>query len=340
VAWPHLTVSELWVLLPSAAGMMLVIFSEALGAGQTFADKHGYRLDSSQEMIALGLANLGSGVLGGLACGGSLSQTAVNDGAGARTEVSPVIAAALSLVTVVALTPLFTDLPEAVLAALIIHAVSHLMKVGEMRRFRQLAPREFWLGMLTLLAVIVLDVLPALILGVVIALLLLVYRASRPLISMLGAAPDTPGAFEDAKRHPDAMPVPGALIARPDAPLFYANAGLVRDAVEQAAAGSRVPVRAVVLVLDANDDIDITSAEQLTKLADTLHARNVGFALAHLHGPALHMAERSGLLAKIGLENIFQTTAAAAAWAQSQSTVHQAADSTRAGPPSQPAEEE
>jgi len=85
-------------------------------------------------MIALGLANLGSGVLGGLACGGSLSQSAVNDGAGARTELSPIIATALSLVTVVALTPLFTDLPEAVLAALIIHAVSHLMKVGEMKR--------------------------------------------------------------------------------------------------------------------------------------------------------------------------------------------------------------
>src|SRR6185437_4491132 len=121
VSWPHLKLGDLWVLLPSAAGMMLVIFSEALGAGQTFADKHGYRLESSQEMIALGLANLGSGVLGGLACGGSLSQSAVNDGAGARTELSPIIAAALSLVTVVALTPLFTDLPEAVLAALIIH---------------------------------------------------------------------------------------------------------------------------------------------------------------------------------------------------------------------------
>ena len=135
VSWPHLKLGDLWVLLPSAAGMTLVIFSEALGAGQTFADKHGYRLESSQEMIALGLANLGSGVLGGLACGGSLSQSAVNDGAGARTELSPIIASALSLVTVVALTPLFTDLPEAVLAALIIHAVSHLMKVGEMKRF-------------------------------------------------------------------------------------------------------------------------------------------------------------------------------------------------------------
>ena len=142
VAWPHLKASDLWALISSAAGLMLVILSEALGAGQTFADKHGYRLDSNQEMIALGLANLGSGVLGGLACGGSLSQSAVNDGAGARSQVSLIVAASLSLVTVVALTPLFKDLPEAVLAALIIHAVSHLMKVGEMRRFYRLdSPR-------------------------------------------------------------------------------------------------------------------------------------------------------------------------------------------------------
>jgi sulfate permease, SulP family len=317
VSWPHLTISDLWVLLPSAAGMMLVIFSEALGAGQTFADKHGYRLESSQEMIALGLANLGSGVLGGLACGGSLSQSAVNDGAGARTEVSPIIAAALSLVTVVALTPLFTDLPEAVLAALIIHAVSHLMKVGEMRQFYRLVPREFWLAMLTLAGVIVLDVLPALILGVVVALLLLVYQASRPVISMLGADPATPGAFEDIRRHPGAVPVPGALIARPNAPLFYANAEMVRDAIENAVASSPAPIQVVVLDLDANDNLDITSAEQLGKLTDSLHARNVALGLTHVHGPALQMAQRSGLLAKIGTDHTFQATPTAVAWARS-----------------------
>ena len=167
--------------------------------------------------------------------------------------MSPIIAAALSLVTVIALTPLFTDLPEAVLAALIIHAVSHLMKVDEMRRFRRLVPREFWLAMLTLLGVIVLDVLPALILGVVIALLLLVYQAGRPRVSMLGAAPGVTGMFADLSRHRGIVPVPGVLIVRPDAPLFYANAEMVRDAIETAVVSSAEPVRAVVLVLDGND---------------------------------------------------------------------------------------
>ena len=322
VSWPHVTVSQLWVLLPSAGGMMLVIFSEALGAGQTFADKHGYQLHNSQEMIALGLANLGSGVLGGLACGGSLSQTAVNDGAGARSELSPIIAAALSLVTVIALTPLFTDLPEAVLAALIIHAVSHLMSVGEMRRFYRLIPREFWLGMLTLTGVIVLNVLPGLLLGVATALVLLIYRSSRPQISILGADRSMPGAFEDIRRQPDAVPVPGVLIVRPDATLFYANAQLVRDAVEHAVAASPGQVHVVVLDLDANDDLDITSTEQLEKLTDHLHARHIAFGIAHMHDPALQVARRSGLLAKIGPGNVFETTPAAVAWGQARMAEH------------------
>ncbi|HEY1665561.1 MAG TPA: SulP family inorganic anion transporter [Trebonia sp.] len=197
----HLPVADLWVLLPSAAGMMLVICSEALGAADTFAEKHGYQLEPSQEMIALGLANIGSGFLGGLAADGSLSQSSVNDGAGARSELSSVIAGALSLVTVVALTPLFTYLPEAVLAAMIIHAVSKLMKVAEMRRYYHLVRREFWLGMITLVGVITLDVLPGLVIGVVLSLLVLAYLASRPVFSVMGAVPEVPGAYEDVRRH-------------------------------------------------------------------------------------------------------------------------------------------
>src|SRR5262249_43257447 len=154
-----------------------------------------------------------------------------NDGAGAKTEMSAIVAWGLAIVTLIALTPLFTDLPEAVLAALIIHAVSHLMKVGEMRRFYALMPRDFWLGMRTLVAVIALDVLPALMIGVGLSILLLVYRASKPRLSPLGADPSVPGAFEDIARHPDATPIKGLLIVRPDAPMFYANAQAIQDGI-------------------------------------------------------------------------------------------------------------
>lgn len=317
VGLPHLARADLWTLIPSAAGLMLVIFSEALGAGQTFADKNGYRLEANQEMVAIGFANLGSGLLRGLGAGGSLSQTAVNDGAGARSQVSSIVAGALSLVTVLALTPLFTDLPDAVLAALIIHAVSHLMKVGQLRRFYQLMPREFWLGMLTLVSVITLNVLPALIIGVVTSILLLLYRASKPRVSVLGSLPSAPGVFVDVQRDPDARPLPGLLIVRPDATLFYANAQAVQDTILALAASEPEPVHTVLLDLDANDEIDITSTEALTRLATTLEAADVRLGLAHVHGPAMEMARRSGLLDHLGPDRVHLNMVDAVAWATS-----------------------
>jgi SulP family sulfate permease len=312
---PHLQLADLWVLLSSAVGMVLVIFSEALGAAQSFADRHGYRLDPSQDMVALGLANLGSGLLGGLAAGGSLSQTAVNDAAGARTELSPIVAAALSLVTVVALTPLFTNLPEAVLAAMIIHAVFHLMKVKELRRYLALAPREFWLGMLTLLGVIILDVLPGLVIGVTASILLLVYRASRPPLSVMGADPAVPGAYQDIRRHPQARPIPGVLIVRPDVPLFYANAQSVRDHLTDMLGRASPPVHTLILDLDANDRLDITTAEVLEKLVGELSDRQVRVGLAHLHTPAAQMLQQSGAMARLGTGRIFPNLNLAVAWA-------------------------
>lgn len=312
---PDVRAMDLWVLLPSAAGMVLVIFSEALGAAQAFADEHEYRIDPSQEMIAIGAANLGSGVLGGLAAGGSLSQSAVNDGAGARSEVSTLAAAALSIVTVIALTPLFADLPEAVLAALIIYAVSHLMKVAEMRSYYHLIPREFWVGMVTLGSVVVLDVLPALIIGITASVVLLVYRASRAQISVLGRSGLVPGAFADLRRHPDSTAVPGVLVIQPDAALFYANAQSIQDEVVAELDGSEPPATIVILDLDSNDDLDITSTQVLLKLVRLLDRRGVALAIAHLHGPARAVAERAGLLDAIGPDRVFANLGAAVAWA-------------------------
>jgi high affinity sulfate transporter 1 len=318
VSVPHLPASTLWTLVPAALGMLLVIYSEALGAATTFADAHGYRIDANQEMIALGLANVGSGLFGGLACGGSLSQTAVNDGAGAKSELSPIVAAVLSLITVLALTPLFHDLPEAVLAALIIHAVSHLMKVGEMRTFHRLLPRSFWLGMVTLAGVVVLDVLPGLLIGVILSLILYVGRASRPNVSVLGSDPQVPGAYVDVDRHPNAQPVDGLLIVRPDAELWYANAQAVRDAIDADVTGRAEQPCAVVLDLDGTDALDITSAEQLGKLAHELQGRGIQLCLVHLHDPARQMLAATGMLDDLGAEHVFANIAAAVEWARSR----------------------
>jgi high affinity sulfate transporter 1 len=214
VSVPSFASENVPTLIAAAGGMLLVIFSESLGAAQNFATKHGYEIDPNQELIALGVANAGSGFVGGLAAGGSLSQSAVNEGAGARSEVSPLVAALLMVVTVLVLMPVFKNLPEAVLAALIIHAVSHLWKVEEFRRYYGVRRIEFLLGLATLLGVITIDVLPGLIIGVVSMLVLVIYRASRPHLSVLGRVAGVPGAYGDIGRHPDYEQVPDLRAAR------------------------------------------------------------------------------------------------------------------------------
>jgi high affinity sulfate transporter 1 len=311
VGLPHVGAANAAALLSGAAGIALVVYSEALGAADTFASKHGYEVKANQELIALGVANLGSGLLGGLVAGGGMSGTAVNDGAGARTQVSSLAAAGLALITVVALTPLFTNLPEAVLGALIIHAVSHLMKVRQMRRYFALARSEFWLGLLALVGVITLDVLPGLIIAVVASLILFVYHSSRPHASVLGRVPDVPGAYADVERHHESQTIPGLVIMRLDAPLYFGNASLVRDRLKELAAGGSGPVRAMLYDMTANDELDVTSCEMLEQLIGDLHKAGVSLLLAEVHTPVRDMLARSRVLATLGGERVFPTVEAA-----------------------------
>ena len=307
VSIPQPPAGDIGALMAGAAGMMLVIFSESLGAATNFATKHGYEIDANQELVALGVANAGSAVLGGLPGGGSLSQSAVNDGAGARSELSPLVATVLAIVTVLFLTPVFKNLPEAVLAALIIHAVSHLWKITEFRLYRREQPLEFWIGVGTLIGVITIDVLPGLVIGVVSMILLVVYQASRPHVSVLGRVPGVPDAYGDVDRHPDYERVPGLLVLRLEAPLFYANASLVVDKVKQLAGAVDPQPGAVVLDFSPNANLDITSCEKLGELITVLRSAEIDFALAELRKPAREAAARGGVLETLGEDRVFHT---------------------------------
>jgi SulP family sulfate permease len=307
VAVPDIASEDVATLIAAAAGMVLVIFSESLGAAQAFATKHGYEIEPNQELIALGVANLGSGFLGGLAAGGSLSQSAVNERAGARSEASPLVAAVFVVVTVLFLTPLFKNLPEAVLGALIIYAVTHLFKVKEFRRYFIEQRAEFWLGLATLAGVLTIDVLPGLVIGVAAMLLLFIYRASRPYLGVIGRVRGVPGAYGDVERHPECVQVAGLLVLRLEAPLFYANARPVADRIKQLAGGSDPLPRAVVLDIGANGGLDVTSAEMLEGLNTTLRNVGIDFALADVRQPVVEMARRSGLLAVLGEDRVFRS---------------------------------
>jgi sulfate permease, SulP family len=258
-------------------------------------------------MVALGVANIGSGVVGGLASGGSLSQSAVNEGAGAHSEASPLVAAALAIVTILALTPVFKNLPEAVLAGLIIHAVSHLWRIGAFRQYWAEHRMEFWLGLATLAGVLVLDVLPGLLIGVTSMLLVFIYHASRPHLAVLGAVPGLPGAYGDLAYHENYRPTPGLMLLRLEAPLFYANANLVRDRIKHLVGSAAVTPSAVVLDIGANAELDITSAEMLMDLIKALRGVGVGLALAEVHARVLKMARTAGVLDTLGEDHVFRT---------------------------------
>jgi SulP family sulfate permease len=296
----------LGMVLP-AIGVLLVAFSESLGVAHEFAEKHGYEVDSDQELNAHAVVNLGSALFGGMLAAGGMSGSAVKEGAGARTQVANLVAWAATIVTLLFLTPLFTSLPEAVLAALIIHAVWHILSSRKLMTLRREAPVEVWFGVLALFGVLFIDVLQGMMIGLLASLAFVVYRSSRPHLSSLGRVPGTPGAYSDLDRHPENSPVPGVLIVRLDAPMYYANALTARDSVKAMIREAASPPTAVVFDAEGQDDLDLTSAEVLIGLVDELQASGVAVFFADVHAPVLKRARETGLLAADDEGRIFPT---------------------------------
>ena len=189
------------------------------------------------------------------------------------------------LATVLILTPLFRTLPEAVLAALIVHAVWHLIASRKLQRFRSLSTAEWSLGVLTFLGVILVDVLAGMVIGVISAMALVAFRSSRPHLAGLGAVPGVPGAFLDRERHDEVLPVPGLLIVRLAAPMYFANAQSVRDALSELLDTAQPAPRALVIDAVAQDSIDVTSAQTLSDIAADLQGRGIAMFAANLHEP-------------------------------------------------------
>jgi len=294
-----------------AMGVLLVAYSEALGVAGEFAEKHGYEVDPNQELNAYAVTNLVGGLFGGMIGAGSMSASAVKETAGARSQISNLITWGMVVVTLLFLTPIFATLPEAVLAALIIHAVWHIIASRKLRRIRLVSRTEFWLALLAFLGVVLIDVLEGMIIGLVSAMVLVVAKSSRPHLASLGRVPGAPGTYSDLQRHPENSPIPGLLIVRLGAPLYYANALTVRDGVKQLIEDSRPPPKVIVFDLAVQDDLDITSAEMLIRLVRDLNARSIATYAADLHATVLEDSRRLGLLDVIGDDHAFPTIDAA-----------------------------
>jgi sulfate permease, SulP family len=298
---PDAGATDYLTLVGAAVGVLLVGYAEGLGAAKTYAARAGYDIDPNRELLGLGAANLGSGLASGMVVNGSLSKTAVNGGAGARSQLSGLTVAVLTVVTLLFLTGLFEQLPEAVLAAVVIAAVVELVDIPALRRlYRVWTPQlagvygwsaraDFLAALAALLGVLVFDTLPGLFIGIAVSLVLLLYRASRPHIARLAPGADA-GAWLDLDRHPDLTPDPAVLVLRVESGLFFANADAVRDHVR---AQLTPTTRAVVLDAQTAPFIDVTATDMLTQLAAVLARQDVSLTLAHPVGQIRDVLDRT-----------------------------------------------
>jgi high affinity sulfate transporter 1 len=301
---PGVAAADYLALAPAAIGVMLVGFAEGLGAAKTYAVRHHDEVDANRELLGLGAANLGAGLSGGMVVNGSLSKTAVNGSAGARSQVSGLVVAVLTVVTLLFLTGLFESLPEATLAAVVIAAVIELVDIPALVELYRVATRQlrgiygvaarpdFLAALAALAGVLVFDTLPGLFIGVLVSLVLLLYRASRPHVAVLGQVPGAAvGQYGDVRRHPENRQLPGIVILRLESGLFFANADAVHGAVR--AHAFRDGTRAVVLDAETIPYVDVTAARMLVQLDDELARRGVRLVMARDIGQVRDVLRRT-----------------------------------------------
>lgn len=301
---PNITLDQWLALIPGALALALVIFAEAIGPARSFATKYRYPINPDQELIGLGAANLGAGLFQGFTVGSSLSRSAANDAAGAKSQMSGVIAAGLTVLVALFLTPLFEQLPEATLAAIVLVAIARLFKWREMLRLYRLRRLDFALALVTFLGVLTFDeALWALLLAVVLSLLALVWRTSQGRVIQLGLARGQL-RFEEVGASSDITPISGMMIFAPDESLFFANADTVRVAITNRLAASAEPMTSVLLDLELTNEIDVPSADMLEELHDDLEAAGVRLMLARVRPTVRDLLDRSGVTEAIGAENI------------------------------------
>ena len=310
---PGITIDQWLSLIPGALALSLVVFAEGIGPARGFATKYRYSINPDQELIGLGAANVGAGLFQGFPIGSSLSKTAANDAAGAKSQMSGIIAAGLTIVVALFLTPIFTDLPEATLAAIVVVAIAGMFKWREMLRLYKLRRVDFALALITFLAVLTFEEsLWALLLAVVLSLLALVWRTSQGRLSELGLVRGTL-RFEEvgaaATGASEITPINGLLIFAPEESLFFANADTVRVQITNRLAATvsagAEPIKNVLLDLELTNEIDVPSADMLGELHEDLEASGVQLLLARVRPAVRDLLDRSGVTAKIGAEHIY-----------------------------------
>ena len=306
--WPALSLQSWMLLLPGAMGMALVCFAEAIGPSRAFAAAHKYEIDANQEWLGVGASNIGAGLFQGFPIGASLSKSAANDQAGAHSQMSGVIAAVVTAIVALFFTQLFYYLPEATLGVIVIVAVSHMVKVKQMRHLYRVRRADFYLALVAMLAVMTIEILEGLLLAVILSIFALVWHASKSKLAVLGRVPKSM-TFSDIRHHPDNKTIPGLLLVRPENGLFFANATGIHEAIIGEVNSSAAPVKVVPLDMGATSDLDVPGADMLIELHKELRQRGVRLVLAHLIMPVREILARADAGQEIGANDLFISTA-------------------------------
>jgi len=305
-ALPLIGIDDLVPVVTGGIAVALISFADTSVLSRTYAAKLRTPVDPNQEMVGLGAANLAAGFFQGFPISSSSSRTPVAEAAGSRTQLTGVVGA-LSICVLLLFAPaLLKNLPNAALAAVVIASAIGLFEVADLRRIYRIQRWEFWLSMVCFVGVAALGAIQGIALAIVIAVIEFLWDGWRPHSAVLGRVDGVEG-YHDITRYPDATLIPGLLLFRWDAPLFFANAELFCERVQAAIATAPGPVRCCVVAAEPVTSVDVTAADAVAELDDTLQAAGTELCFAEMKDPVKDKLKRFGLFSRLGAEGFFAT---------------------------------
>ena len=303
---PDVSLSDVWNLLPSSFILTLIVFTDAVLTARAFADKHGEKVDASRELIGLGAANIASGLFQGFPAGASQSRTAVDETAGGKTQLVGIVAAALLVAFLLWFTHLLENLPQMVLAVIIIAAAISLIEIKPLQQVYRVRRVEFFLALVTLIGVLSIGIMAGILVAVLLALIVVIGRISRPHDAVLGSVKGVDG-YQDIEVYANSETEPGLIVYRFDAPLFFANADYFLTQVKELIDEASPSIEWLLIDAEAIVDIDVTAVEALSKLESELERKGVIMAIARASQPLQEILKRAGLTERIGSTHFFPT---------------------------------
>ena len=305
-ALPWITAGDITAVLIGGMAVALVSFADTSVLSRAYAGRSGARVDANQEMVGLGAANLAAGLFQGLPVSASASRTPVAEAAGGKTQLTGVVGALAVAMLLVFAPGLLRNLPTSALAAVVIASAISLFEVEDLRRIYRIQRWEFWLSIGCLAGVALFGAIPGIGLAIVAAVIEFLWDGWRPHSAVLGRVDGVKG-YHDITRYPAARIVPGLVLFRWDAPLFFANAELFRDRVLDAVSTAPTPVRWVVVGAEPITSVDVTAADALVELEEALRAAGIDLRFAELKDPVKDKLKRFGLFTRLGEERFFAT---------------------------------